>query len=106
MAQDFQSTSSKKRLLLRVQFDKERKAELAAAAQQEAQEQQKVPNGANLHDGAFLPAEQQAKQLPIDQHVAEGQASQQQMYQLAVNPNAAGQEFARNGNLDSHQMSP
>ena len=106
MAQDFQSTSSKKRLLLRVQFDKERKAELAAAAQQEAQEQQKVQNGANLHDGAFLPAEQQAKQLPIDQHVAEGQASQQHMYQLAVKPNATGHEFARNGNLDSHQKSP
>jgi hypothetical protein len=28
------------------------------------------------------------------------------MYQLAVKPNATGQEFARNGNLDSHQMSP
>ena len=106
MAQDFQSTSSKKRLMLRVQFDKERKAELAAAAQQEVQEQQKVQHGANLHDGAFLPAEQQAKELPIDQHIAEGQANQQNEYQLAVSQNAAGQEFARNGNLDSQQISP
>tara|TARA_B110000285_G_C14728034_1_gene425190 strand:- start:180 stop:458 length:279 start_codon:yes stop_codon:yes gene_type:complete len=92
--------------MLRVQFDKERKAELAAAAQQEVQEQQKVQHGANLHDGAFLSAEQQAKELPIDQHIAEGQANQQNEYQLAVSQNAAGQEFARNGNLDSQQISP